>query len=357
MDTLEKLKTRPKAHGVSSGNKNDDAINDPAGQTMSLDFVIDYIRHCAGYPSETSAANSEMVPVSGYVAATTELPQNGEEEEIWTPQKQVTDPWFFDDEGTRDYDVRYGNKELPVRTVFDALGWILSITTGADPERKRTQSNFYLPLIGLYAKWCDTLMNGEYQPTMYHISWWKDGSNNGKTNVLLGATPGGDHSIMDPKLNGALVGNEEQRQSEENRRIPDAKYRAKNKEKKQKINDELEAISDGTAKKAKRKELEAQAVAEKKEAEERETRYEGFRGLDVIVQRQHRLLKAKITPPRKEELIITRLENKLEELGDISEAEKQAVLYELNNKLYQEGNTGYGRCAESFVYIVLGEEL
>lgn len=60
---------------------------------------------------------------------------------------------------------------LPSYTVFDFLGWFLSVT--CHPPPTATNKNYYLPLVAMYARWCVTLAlaaNVQGQPQMVHIA-------------------------------------------------------------------------------------------------------------------------------------------------------------------------------------------
>ncbi|KAL8789007.1 MAG: hypothetical protein Q9195_007027 [Heterodermia aff. obscurata] len=76
---------------------------------------------------------------------------------------------------------------LPDNTVFDMLGWLLSVTNiPADSAQPRT---WYLQLLALYAKWCIVLAGNQSGiPPMVHISWFP-GAKSQKV-VLLGSTIG-----------------------------------------------------------------------------------------------------------------------------------------------------------------------
>jgi hypothetical protein len=82
----------------------------------------------------------------------------------------------------------YAGYELPVRTLYDAIGWILSITA-VPASNTANQNNFCLPLIGLFGKWCSVLLPVESLPAMLHVAYWYD---QGRFRLLLGATPGAD---------------------------------------------------------------------------------------------------------------------------------------------------------------------
>lgn len=49
--------------------------------------------------------------------------------------------------------------QLPIYSLFDAMGWILSITAKPAPDIKEvTEENFFIPLLSLYSKWIITVM-------------------------------------------------------------------------------------------------------------------------------------------------------------------------------------------------------
>lgn len=370
---MKKLKTKSAADGVDPLAKNLGAKKKPQGETMSLHFVIDYIAHCSGVVSKGEAPGaSEMIALSQYVALAAPPATTEKKEKKPSNGVTVSAPFFHGSGETRDYDVNFGNTQLPVRTVFDALGWVLSITATVDAEGPLTPSNFYLPLMGLYAKWCDTLMDGDYQPTMLHIAWW---GQPGEEKVLLGATPGGEHSLFNPKLNGALKGSAE----EGNLRDTDKARREAKKSKKDaakaKLDNDAPGPVPGDSEETKKKKKEARKDAQDKmktqddidaakaseEASALETRYEGFRGLDVLGVRQDELKKRGVNPPAGEEgqtleaLLTTKLKKKLDD-PNADDAAKEKIVDDLDNKMFEEGNTGYGRCAETFIYLVMGAE-
>ena len=85
----------------------------------------------------------------------------------------------------------YAGYELPVRTLYDAVGWILSITA-VPASNTANQNNFCLPLIGLFGKWCSVLLPVESLPAMLHVAYWNE---NERFRLLLGATPGNDQMM------------------------------------------------------------------------------------------------------------------------------------------------------------------
>jgi hypothetical protein len=89
---------------------------------------------------------------------------------------------------------------LPVSTIFDSLGWVLSITAKPKPGTEEvTEKNFFLPLAAVFAQWCRTLIPRKYAPTMIHLAYWKDVAT-GKLLTLLGSTPGSaapTHGLVD----------------------------------------------------------------------------------------------------------------------------------------------------------------
>lgn len=370
---MRKLKTKSGGSSVDPVEKNIGAKKKPQGETMSLHFVIDYIAHCSGVGSKgETPGDSEMVALSQYVALATPPPTTEEEKKKPTTGVAVSDPFFYGNGESRDYDVNFGNTQLPVRTIFDALGWVLSITATVDAEDALTPSNFYLPLMGLYAKWCDTLMDGDYQPTMLHIAWW---GKSGEEKVLLGATPGGEHSVFNPTLNGALKGSGKEGNLRDTDKARREAKKAKKDAAKAKLDEKAPAAAKGDSGETKAAKTKARKEEEKrmkeqddidtakasKEASALETRYEGFRGLDVLGVRQNGLKERGVNPPAGEEgqtleaLLTTKLRKKLNDPDADPEANEK-IIDDLDNKMFEEGNTGYGRCAETFIYLVMGAE-
>lgn len=89
----------------------------------------------------------------------------------------------------------FDGTELPVETVFDTLGWILSITaTPAPGTEEVTEKNFLVPLAAMFAKWCRVIVPSKHAPLMAHLAYWKD-IKSGKLLTLLGSTPGAPSPI------------------------------------------------------------------------------------------------------------------------------------------------------------------
>ncbi|KAL9105756.1 MAG: hypothetical protein Q9227_009104 [Pyrenula ochraceoflavens] len=80
----------------------------------------------------------------------------------------------------------YDGVELPLNTVYDSLGWIMS-TANANQAPASTARNYYLPLLALYAKWC-RLLGPNDNNAMVHIAWFNDTAVPHR--VLLGSTIG-----------------------------------------------------------------------------------------------------------------------------------------------------------------------
>lgn len=77
---------------------------------------------------------------------------------------------------------------LPINTMFDALGWLLSVTS-VPPQTESLDRTYYLPLVSLFARWCRVLMGDvKLAPPMVHVAWFRDAQ--GRTAVLLGSTIG-----------------------------------------------------------------------------------------------------------------------------------------------------------------------
>lgn len=101
-------------------------------------------------------------------------------------------------------DIMFYNVRLPLNTVYDYLGWIMSISWRKYGQRIESNNrNYYLPLLSLYAKWCRLL--GEKtrdMNSMVHIAWFTnragsvDTADTPITPILLGST------IGSPRLGG-----------------------------------------------------------------------------------------------------------------------------------------------------------
>ena len=100
--------------------------------------------------------------------------------------------------------IEFEGVPLPDNTVFDVLGWLLSVCS--EPPTNATDRTYYLPLLSLFGRWCRLLGREVNTPPMVHIAWFKGKS--GKMLVLLGSTIG---SIDVPLRQSAV---ERERQSE-----------------------------------------------------------------------------------------------------------------------------------------------
>jgi hypothetical protein len=98
-------------------------------------------------------------------------------------------------------EVHFDGAKLILDTMFNCLGWILSITAHpAKPDVPLTEEEFSLPLLGLYGKWIEVLIRKtpglktgvltrtEF-PAMIQISYWLDMKTKA-LRTLLASTPG-----------------------------------------------------------------------------------------------------------------------------------------------------------------------
>lgn len=223
---------------------------------------------------------------------------------IISANQRITNPFFYtvkqatdDDSVTeaRDYDAVLGGKHLPVRTLFDTIGWILSITAEA-AGGEATQNNFYLPLLALFGKWCYTLLPSKTQPDMLHISWNEEVT-------ILGATPGGDEDVAN--------GSEEVYAEQESK-----------KKKKSKDDEPLKRTK-----------------IPPKGTDKANYKYEGQRGTDVIGSRQQILQDLQVPPPPGHEKNL------------VNVAKEGTSTYGV------EGSSKYGVCAETFAYIWMAQHM
>jgi hypothetical protein len=98
-------------------------------------------------------------------------------------------------------DVMFDNVGLPLNTVYDYLGWIMSISWRKYGQRIGSNNrNYYLPLLSLYAKWCRLLgKKTRDKNSMVHIAWFTNRAGSADTPdtpdtpitpILLGSTIG-----------------------------------------------------------------------------------------------------------------------------------------------------------------------
>lgn len=105
--------------------------------------------------------------------------------------KKVATPGAEDPFNFKYPETTYMGHELPTRSLYDSLGWILSITAipnGMNPN----QNNFCMPLLGLFGRWCGVLLPLDLLPTMLHVAYWTSGN---QLRMILGATPGRDQML------------------------------------------------------------------------------------------------------------------------------------------------------------------
>jgi hypothetical protein len=187
----------------------------------------------------------------------------------------------------------YEGHESPVRTLYDAVGWILSISAvlinaDLDDTNWPDQNNFYLPLLGLFGKWSSVLPPAALLPAMLHVAYWRQED---KHRVILDATTGEDQVI------GSSIPNVWQKIPQvENAESPDSP---------------IYSVTPG-----------------RRSANKDQDMYFGFRGWDTIRIRQYFF--------RKHGMVI-------------NEPQDHAVHWP---GLY-EANSGVGRCAETFIYLWL----
>ena len=93
--------------------------------------------------------------------------------------------------------LKFDGVDLPMITIYDYLGWLLSrLASSESRTAQRTAKDYYLPLLALYSRWCTIISRlvGFDSLPMVHIAWW------GK-NVLLGATLGDVPDLPDAPSN------------------------------------------------------------------------------------------------------------------------------------------------------------
>ncbi|KAL8789509.1 MAG: hypothetical protein Q9213_001122 [Squamulea squamosa] len=87
--------------------------------------------------------------------------------------------------------------EFPVNTVFDILGWIMSVTwRAAPPTGSSTSRNFFMPLLALYARWC-RVISGNRRNDMVHVAWYTGAGQ--VERIILGSTIGAPSLNLDLK--------------------------------------------------------------------------------------------------------------------------------------------------------------
>jgi hypothetical protein len=98
-------------------------------------------------------------------------------------------------------EVHFDGAKLILDTMFNCLGWILSITAHpAKPDVPLTEEEFFLPVLGLYGKWIEVLIRKTPGlktgvltrtdfPAMIQISYWLDMKTKA-LRTLLASTPG-----------------------------------------------------------------------------------------------------------------------------------------------------------------------
>jgi hypothetical protein len=80
---------------------------------------------------------------------------------------------------------------LPQYTLFDLLGYCMARAVLFDPvedfgPKPRTAANFYLPLLSLYCRWSQTLID-ETPPSMHSVTWVEN-SKEVPIKIVLGST-------------------------------------------------------------------------------------------------------------------------------------------------------------------------
>jgi hypothetical protein len=233
---------------------------------------------------------------------------------------------------------------LSLDTMFDRLGWLLSITAHpAKTETSVTEANFFLPLLGLYGKWVqvlsisvtkkaeeETRLSLHNFPGMLQISYWLDvkTKTDEKTKTdglwtLLGSTPGPGTAHPTQEITDNL--------KELAAKLAETKRKEElAKERKLRNTNKQDKLKEGIANEKKGEQTNKKS--QKKEKIPRSTP----RSHHIIRTRQERLLFLGF-PPTNDEL-------KLDDSAKLADANKDGA----------EGTTGFGRCAETFFYIWAG---
>jgi hypothetical protein len=123
---------------------------------------------------------------------------------------------FADDHTTKDLTLQpFCGTLLDTFTVFDLLGWLLSVTARplVPPNTPMTDFNFYLPLCALFAKWCATISHackqdvdtalGSEVPPMVSIAYWTFPQKT--TLARFTATPGSRYMLLGATLGAAVA--------------------------------------------------------------------------------------------------------------------------------------------------------
>lgn len=84
----------------------------------------------------------------------------------------------------RELTLRIEGVSLPVNTLFDILGWVMSILGLALPNATSTSRNYYMPLLSLYSRWCRVISQSRANE-MVHIAWYTN-----SPRIVFGSTIG-----------------------------------------------------------------------------------------------------------------------------------------------------------------------
>jgi hypothetical protein len=222
--------------------------------------------------------------------------------------------------------------------MFDCLGWILSITAHpAKTDTSLTEEEFFFPLLGLYGKWIQVLairktpglkkgvLTNEDFPGMIHISYWLDVKTKA-LRTLLGSTPG--RGVPHP-LQGLSKKQQEAKDKVEEKRVKQLEKELAGMKKAGKTAAEIKKFKDKS---------DAKAAAVPDPEPELESNSSSSRSHLVIRDRQ----------------------KQLQLLGFKPRGVRNGIPYNFKDELVDasqngdEGDTGFGRCAETYFYIWAG---
>ena len=88
-------------------------------------------------------------------------------------------------------DLSFDGVRVPAATVYDFVGWILSATAKPVGKIAPSSRNYYLPLLAMYARWCQLLSPAPKKniPGMVSIAWIT-GKSPRRVDVIMGSTIG-----------------------------------------------------------------------------------------------------------------------------------------------------------------------
>ncbi|KAF8627117.1 hypothetical protein AX15_004531 [Amanita polypyramis BW_CC] len=168
-----------------------------------VDDIATWFRAFATYPDRYKIRNIER-PSMNNAATIIEWVRDN----FNNPDFMATKPFFPDAYAVGQ--IQYQGNDVTIATVFDVVGWVLSVVGYGIPDDpnnpknlETNKENYFYPLLALFAVMCRTLVGSRgKEPTMVQVTWFMKG---GVWLVALGANLDAPTSVLKPRKEDAQV--------------------------------------------------------------------------------------------------------------------------------------------------------